>query len=290
MNLRVHQSLWGMENVPHDWTTAQKVEQIANAGFDGVDVAWTPSLPHGAEVIEGAEDAGLDWSIITFPKTLDDLKPVVELFAGSAVRLLNIQPNVRPMTVSEAASYVEGWMEIAQDAGLRVCFETHRDRMTNSLPFTLQLLEAVPSMELVSDLSHFLVGEEFPWPVSDENHALISRVLSRTRAFHGRVASREQVQVPLDFPQNRQWVNLFAGWWEEGFRLWRDRTSPTEELIFVPELGPPWYAITGADGRELSDRWREAILLKDLACELWERSLSASADPCVVVAETSGGE
>ena len=104
MNLRVHQSLWGMENLPHDWTTAQKVEQIANAGFDGVDVAWTPSLPHGAEVIERAEDAGLDWSIITFPKTLDDLKPVAELFAGSAVRLLNIQPNVRPMTVSEVAS------------------------------------------------------------------------------------------------------------------------------------------------------------------------------------------
>jgi sugar phosphate isomerase/epimerase len=260
-----------MENLPFDWSTAEKVTQIAEAGFDGIDVAWTPSLPHGLETIERAGDAGLEWSIITFPKTVDDLKPVAERFSGSAARLVNIQPNVRPGTVSEAASYIDGWTEIARDAGLAVYFETHRDRMTTSLPFTLQLLDSVPSMELVSDLSHFLVGEEFPWPISDENHALIRRVLARTHAFHGRIASREQVQIPLDFPQNQQWVDLFARWWEDGFRLWRERASPGDDLVFVSELGPPWYAITGADGEELSDRWAEAVRLKELARGLWAK-------------------
>jgi hypothetical protein len=29
------------------------------------------------------------------------------------------------------------------------------------------------------------------------------------------------------------------------------------------------YAITGADGRELSDRWEEALILKDHMREIW---------------------
>ena len=39
----------------------------------------------------------------------------------------------------------------------------------------------------------------------------------------------------------------------------------------MTELGPPWYAITGADGRELSDRWEEAVFLKDQVREIWAR-------------------
>ena len=39
----------------------------------------------------------------------------------------------------------------------------------------------------------------------------------------------------------------------------------------MTELGPPFYAMTGADGQELSDRWEEAIQMKELVQELWER-------------------
>ena len=152
--------------------------------------------------------------------------------------------------------------------------------MTTDLRFTLQLLEAVPEMRLTADLSHYLVGQEFAWPVSDDDHGLIRRVLERTEMFHGRVASREQVQIAVGWERHRQWLDLFLGWWEEGFRLWRRRAGPGDVLVFVTELGPPnWYAITGPDGNELSDRWEDALLLKQHVRRIWERLESTRRGP-----------
>lgn len=65
--------------------------------------------------------------------------------------------------------------------------------MTTDLLFTLDLMDQVPEMRLLADLSHFLVSCEFWYPISDEDEALVRRVLDRAWAFHGRVASREQI-------------------------------------------------------------------------------------------------
>ena len=41
-------------------------------------------------------------------------------------------------------------------------------------------------------------------------------------------------------------------------------------MSFVCELGPPDYAMTDSEGRELSDRWEEGLVLRDIALQLWE--------------------
>jgi hypothetical protein len=72
-------------------------------------------------------------------------------------------------------------------------------------------------------------------------------------------------------------VELFRRWWREGFQAWRKRhRSDDTSLVFLCELGPPDYAITTAEGRELSDRWEESLTLSRWARELWREVCAES--------------
>ena len=265
------QSLWAMERRHTDGferSLEQKIGMIVEAGFDGVSTVWSDRdiarrvssllAPHGL-VAEGQ----------CFPRTIDDLKPVLEIASQYGVHHLDIQADIRPRRLQECVPLLEGWRRLAEQVDFPVYFETHRDRMTTDLYFVLDLLDYFPDLKLLGDLSHFLVGREFAWPISDENHGYIHRVLDNCWALHGRVASREQVQIEISFPHHRMWLDLFMDWWEYGFRSWRRRAAPDDSLSFVCELGPQPYAITGADGNDLADRWQDARLMKDLVRKRW---------------------
>lgn len=271
--LRVYQSMWAMELRRPDgfeWTLDQKLQMIINAGFDGAGVRFTDRA-YAGEVTRRLRDAGLSWQAQCYPGTVDDLAPVLGHVAAFGADHVNLQADVRPHTVAECVPLIEGWQRMAQDAGVPLYFETHRDRMTTDLFFTLRLLDRFPDLRLTGDLSHYLVGREFAWPVSEENHALVRRVLDCCWAFHGRVASREQIQVQISFAHHRHWLDLFMGWWEYGFRQWRRRAPEDAVLTFLCELGPREYAITGADGQELSDRWTESLMLMEMVRAMWRR-------------------
>lgn len=269
--LLVLQSLWAMERRHTDGferTLEDNVAIIADAGFDGVSAHWTDRAAV-ARTAELLRSRGLVAERQCFPKTVDDLKPVLELASAFPVHHICLQPDVRPRRLEACLPLLEGWMRLAEEAGIPVYVETHRDRMTTDLHFTLDILDALPGVPLLGDISHYLVGREFAVPVSDADHAMIERILDQCWAFHGRVASREQVQVEISFPPHRQWLDLFTRWWSYGFASWRRRSPPDATLAFVCELGPKPYAIVGRDGNDTTDRWAESLQLRDLARHIW---------------------
>ncbi|HMN80793.1 MAG TPA: sugar phosphate isomerase/epimerase [Burkholderiaceae bacterium] len=278
-SLKVYQSLWAMERRRPDgqeWTLDQKLAMIRDAGFDGAGVRFADRA-HARTVTAFLREHDMTWQAQCYPTCVDDLKPIIEHVQELGADHINLQADVRPVTVRECIPYIEGWRRLADDAGIRLHIETHRDRMTTDLYFTLRLLDAFPDLRLTGDLSHYLLGREFALPVSDVNHALMHRVLDHCWGLHGRVASREQIQVQISFPHHRHWVELFMGWWAYGFRSWMRRAPPDGVLTFLCELGPPEYAMTGPDGYELSDRWIEAGMMKDQIRALWEQVRAESA-------------
>lgn len=270
-NLLFLQSLWAMERRHTDGmerTLEQNIEMIVGAGFDGVSMSFTDAA---AARRAGAllKPLGKVIEAQCFPGTVDDLKPMLELSAEVGVHHLDIQPDVRPRRLQDCIPLIEGWRRLAEQVDFPVYFETHRDRMTTDLYFTLDLLDCFPDLKLLGDLSHFLVGREFVTPLSKENQACMHRIIDNCWAFHGRVASREQVQVEISFPHHRVWLDIFLDWWQYGFASWRRRAGPSDSLAFVCELGPKPYAITGRDGNDTTDRWAEALLMRDHVRKLW---------------------
>ena len=269
------QSMWAMERRHTDGiepSLDHNIEMILDAGFDGVST----SLTNVTEVRRIAALIKPQRKVIEaqwFPKCVDDLKPALELCAEIGVHHLDIQPDLRPRRLSECIPLIEGWRRLAEQVDFPIYFETHRDRMTTDLFFTLDLLECFPDLKLIGDLSHYLVGREFATPISAENHNYMHKVLDNCWAFHGRVASREQVQIEITFPQHQMWLDIFLGWWKYGFDSWRRRAGPADTLAFVCELGPRPYAITDRSGNDTTDRWQEALLMRELVRKLWNSAL-----------------
>ncbi len=265
------QSLWAMERRHTDGferSLEENLRMIAGAGYDGISAPYT----HADTVrrTTGLLPPGMAVEGQCFPRTVDDLQPVLELATRYGCHHIDLQPDIRPRRLQDCVTLLEGWLRLAEQVDFPVLIETHRDRMTTDLFFTLDLLDAVPGLRLTADLSHFLVGREFAWPVDEENHAMIRRILDHSWALHGRVASREQVQVEISFPHHRMWLDLFLDWWEYGMRSWRRRATQDATLAFVCELGPKPYAITGRDGNDLTDRWTDALLLRDAVQARWD--------------------
>jgi hypothetical protein len=270
---KVYQSLWAMERRRPDgleWPLDEQLRMIRDAGYDGAGVRFF-DYAFARDVTRTLEEYGMTWQAQCYPKTVDDLRPIIEHVQELGADHINLQPDVRPHTLEECIPLIEGWRRLAHDAGIAVHIETHRNRMTTDLFFMLRLLDCFPDLRLTGDLSHYVVGREFEWPVSEENHALMRRVLDNCWGLHGRVASREQVQVQISFEHHREWLDLFLGWWEYGLRSWRRRAPGDGVFTFLCELGPKEYAMTDRNGYELSDRWEEALMLKRLVKDIWAR-------------------
>jgi len=271
--LEIFQSLWAMESrrpgIP-ERPMEENFQMAAEAGYDGLCI--DPAVHEIQQFLELRplyREYGLKCMVNAFPATVAELPPLLELAKALDASLVNVIGQVMPLTVDEGIPVIRQWMQDAERAGLPLLFETHRDCTLNDLYYTLQLIEAVPEMRLCADLSHYVIDRELRLPLNDRDRDYMHRILERSDCFQGRIANREQVQVQIDFPQHREWVEQFRSWWREGINMWRRRNDPDATLIFLCELGPPPYAMTDANQSELSDRWQEALTIRSWVEQIW---------------------
>lgn len=278
--LEIYQSLWGME-LRHPEKPERSIDEnfriVAEAGFDGMCIDLSAQEIEQFRMSKRFfEKNSLGCMVNAFPHAIEDLKPLLRLAREFDACMVNVVGGVMPITVAGALPVIYRWMEDAAQVEMPLLFETHRDGLLNDLFYTLQVIDSVPEMRLCADLSHFVVDRELRAPVPARDEDFIRRILERSDCFQGRIASREQIQVQIDFPQHQEWVQIFKRWWEQGMRLWRQRNAVDATLVFLCELGPPPYAITDGQRHELSDRWQEALQIRQWVQDIWA-SLDAEA-------------
>ena len=271
--LEIFQSLWAMElrrpGIP-ERPMEENFRMVAEAGYHGLCI--DPAVHEIDDFLKLKplyREYELKCMVNAFPASVEELPPLLDLASELDASLVNMIGQVMPLTVEEGVPLVRQWMADAQRAGLPLLFETHRDCTLNDLYYALQLIEVVPEMRLCADLSHYVIDREMRLPLSATDREYMHRILERSDCFQGRIANREQIQVQIDFPQHRDWVEQFRAWWQEGIGMWRQRNDEDATLIFLCELGPPPYAMTDANQAELSDRWQEALKIRGWIEEIW---------------------
>jgi len=272
--LEIYQSLWGMQQrAPGkpEQPPEQHFSQIAEAGFNGV--CLDPGITQIAEsqALKPLFDRHqLGCMINAFPNKSEELKPLLDLAASLNASQVNIIGGVMPLKPSDAASMLRSWLAIAADYPMPILMETHRNGTLNDLFYTLQVLQEVPGLRLCADLSHFVVDREFPLPISKQNAQYMDLILERSDSFQGRVSNNEQIQIAINFPQHKLWLDQYLTWWRQGMSGWSARNGQNETLRFLVELGPPPYAITDSAQQELSDRWQESLQIKSMIEQIWQ--------------------
>ncbi|KQT53754.1 xylose isomerase [Aureimonas sp. Leaf454] len=271
--LRVYQSLWATElrRPGHpEAPVEQRFDAARDYGYDGMAIdLGAMDLETARGLVPNYARTGLGGLLTAFPRSIEELRPALHLAKDIGSPFVVVVGQVMPVQVSGMIPVVREWLRVASEEQVPIQFETHRASITNDLFSTLQLIDAVPEMRLAADLSHYVVDREPMLPLEAELRAQFSRILARSDSFQGRVATRCQVQVSTRFAQHRPWLDLFLDFWREGFRHWKTRAAPGSDCIFLCELGPRPYAITGADDEELSDRTLDALMLRSEVEAIW---------------------
>ena len=252
------------------------MERIAEAGYAGACVDPNVfEIPDCLALMPAFERLGLKCMVNAFPHDVEAMRPLLDMAAEMNATQVNVIGGVMPLTAAEAVPVVETWLAMADAYDFPLLLETHRNGTLNDLFFTLEVLEGLPELRLCADLSHFVVDRELQIPLNETDDAYFSTILERSDSFQGRISNNQQIQIAIDFPQHQEWVAQYRQWWHQGISEWHARQTHDATLNFLVELGPPAYAITGADQLELSDRWQESLQIREWVQAIWSELESA---------------
>jgi hypothetical protein len=230
MELYVFRALWGMTG-----PLPEQIEQIASAGYDGVEAWINLGSPAPAELLPLVERARLKLIVATRIQSKEQLAPTLNQLAEYRPLKINIQSGRDSMSRDEACAFFEE--ALRAQIGIPVTHETHRGCVFYTPWDTAFYLRQFDALRINADYSHWVnVCERL---IDDQGEAL---ALANRRAIHihGRVGYEEGPQVPD--PAAPEYERHLA-WHEEQWRqIWQNQQQAGAPYVtFTPEYGPPGY-------------------------------------------------
>ena len=260
MRLRLYKTLWG-----HDGTATEAAQAAVAAGFDGLE-GPAPAADAERDALAAAlEGHGLDYvgEICTAGSYVPDRRATpAEHLESLAQRLRQTAP-LRPRFCNVLAG-CDAWplavqvdffrraLELADTAGIRCSFETHRGRSLFNPWVTEAVLEQVPELPLTCDFSHWVVVCE---RLMDSEWDSVLRVAENAHHIHGRVGYDQGPQVP--HPAAPEYAEALASHQRCWEAIWRaQQRRGYAETTLTPEFGPDGYLhCLPFTGMPVSDLW-----------------------------------
>lgn len=266
--LRPTHAMWALIGLPRggaEWSLDEKFRRVAEAGFEAVE-CW-PDETNAREIRETLDRHGLGLGYGFRSDNIAAFREAVGKARDLGADYINGHAESPYMTSEQMTGLCRDIVLLSEDEGFPIFIETHRGTLTESLFRVWELIERVPDIRFTADLSHYALASE--WTAMTEEK--LEPVLQRVGSIHARVSNGQQIQVDVG-DGGTQWARTFVDLWATAMRHWKQTARPGDVMPFVSELGPPTYGIVDADGNEVSDRWEQSLVLRQLGEEAWSRN------------------
>jgi sugar phosphate isomerase/epimerase len=243
------------------------IEAVKAVGYDGVQFAALGS----AEERSICRKLNMGFAASGRINRPHDAADLAERVAGDGYDCATLHVGWGIESDDEAARLIESILDASQRSNVRFYIETHRATICQDMWRTVQFVSRFPEMRFNGDFSHWYAGQEMVYGGFEMKLRFLGPVLNRVRFLHGRIASPGCIQVPVK--QAAPYVEHFQQLWTASFRGFL-RSGEADSICFAPELlGPDIYYARIFEGREETDRWEEALKLKEIAEQCFASAL-----------------
>ncbi|HEY6131140.1 MAG TPA: TIM barrel protein [Halioglobus sp.] len=245
MELECYKTLWG-----HIGSFSQACQQALAAGFSGVEGPAPASRVEQASWRKQLANAGLFYiaEICTAGSYIPDRQASVTQHLSSLERKLEHSVALAPRFVTciggcdaweveQSLEFFSQSMQLAQNYGVGISFETHRGRSFFNPWVTARICEQLPGLQLTADFSHWCVVCE---RLMDSEQDVLGYLIDRVWHIHARVGYEQGPQV-VDprLARYQRALQSHQHWWR---RIWacQQHKGYTRSTL-TPEFGPDGY-------------------------------------------------
>jgi sugar phosphate isomerase/epimerase len=239
---------------------------IVSAGYDAVEINLFDRPEPLSEIKTLLRSAGLPVIVQinsrgrTVEEQLRTLEQRYEHALFASPLFFNCHTGRDHFSFEDNLRIFERATELTALHGIPILHETHRGCALFNAPLAVRFLQALPSLRVTADLSHFFCVHESD--LSDQEAAL-DVILARADHIHARVGFAEGPQV--SDPRNP----LHAADVARSFALWkriveRARAEGRTTFTVTPEFGPVGYMpMRGSEPVPVADPWEINLWMRD---------------------------
>ncbi|WP_114748499.1 hypothetical protein [Pleomorphovibrio marinus] len=248
---------------------AEKHMVIKDAGFAGVQ--------------DGDRDVcrqlGLKLSAHARINELGKLEELVKQWKSNGYDCSSLHVGWGMESDDEIDRFLDEIISLSQKYDYPIFLETHRATITQDMFRTVKFVERFPEIRFNGDFSHWYTGQEMVYGGIENKWEFIHPVLERVRFIHARIGNPGCIQVAIREELDQPFVSHFKEMWVRCIQGFMKSAQKGDFICFVPELLPAdiYYARAFEQGeaglKEESDRWEQAIKLKEMAKLCWEEAL-----------------